>query len=66
MDSVYPLPLHYIKYHLYKVYRGFLSMKTDLETPSPSPSHISTDGQSVSLSWCRALSGAHDQILVTV
>jgi hypothetical protein len=27
---------------------------------------IATDGQSVSLSWCRAPSGAHDQILITV
>jgi hypothetical protein len=32
---------------------------------SPSPSHFTTDGQSVRLSWCRAPSGAHDQILVT-
>jgi hypothetical protein len=29
-------------------------------------SHIASDGQSVYLSWCRAPSGAHDQILVTV
>jgi hypothetical protein len=29
-------------------------------------SHIAIDGQSVCLSWCWALSGAHDQILVTV
>jgi hypothetical protein len=28
--------------------------------------HISTDGLSVCLSWCRAPSGAHDHILVTV
>jgi hypothetical protein len=26
--------------------------------------HIATDGQSVCLSWCRAPSGAHDQIFV--
>jgi hypothetical protein len=26
-------------------------------------SHVATDGQSFSKSWCRALSGAHDQIL---
>jgi hypothetical protein len=32
----------------------------------PSPSHFTTDGQSVRLSWCRAPSGDHDQILVTV
>jgi hypothetical protein len=31
-------------------------------SPSPSPSHIATDGQSVSKSWCRAPSRAHDQI----
>jgi hypothetical protein len=30
---------------------------------SPSPSHIATDGQSVSKSWCRAPSGVHDQII---
>jgi hypothetical protein len=33
---------------------------------SLSLSHIATDGQSVSLSWYRAPSGAHDQIFVTV
>jgi hypothetical protein len=31
-----------------------------------SQSHVTTDGQSVSPSWCRAPSGAHDQILITV
>jgi hypothetical protein len=39
---------------------------TLVQTPSQSQSHIATDGQSVCLSWCRAPSGAHDQILVTV
>jgi hypothetical protein len=29
-------------------------------------SHVKTDGQSVSPSWCRAKSGAHDQILITI
>jgi hypothetical protein len=29
-----------------------------------SQSHIATDGQAVSKSWCRAPSGAHDQIYV--
>jgi hypothetical protein len=29
-------------------------------------SHVTTDGQSVTPSWCRAPSGAHDQILITV
>jgi hypothetical protein len=33
---------------------------------SQSQSHIATDGQSVCLSWCRAPSGAHEQIVVTV
>jgi hypothetical protein len=33
---------------------------------SQNQSHIATDGQSVSKSWCRAPSGAHDQIFVTV
>jgi hypothetical protein len=31
-----------------------------------SQSHIATDGQSVSKSWCQAPSGAHDQIFITV
>jgi hypothetical protein len=31
-----------------------------------SQSHITTDDQSVSASWFRALSGAHDQMLITV
>jgi hypothetical protein len=29
-----------------------------------SQSHIASDGQSVRLSWCRAPSGSHDQILI--
>jgi hypothetical protein len=29
-------------------------------------SQVTTNGQSVSPSWCRAPSGAHDQILLTV
>jgi hypothetical protein len=29
-------------------------------------SHITTESQSVGKSWCRAPSGAHDQIFVTV
>jgi hypothetical protein len=31
-----------------------------------SQSHIATDGQSFSKSWCRAPSGAHDQIFITL
>jgi hypothetical protein len=37
-----------------------------LYSSSQSQSHIATDGQSISKSWCRAPSGAHDQILITV
>jgi hypothetical protein len=33
---------------------------------SQSQSHIATDGQSVSKSWCRAPSGGYDQIIITV
>jgi hypothetical protein len=33
---------------------------------SESKSHIVTDGQSISKSWCRAPSGAHDQIQVFI
>jgi hypothetical protein len=32
----------------------------------PSQSHVMTDGQSPSQSWCQAPSGAQDQIVVTV
>jgi hypothetical protein len=34
--------------------------------PNQSQSHIATDGQSISKSWCRGPSGTHDQILITV
>jgi hypothetical protein len=33
---------------------------------SQSQSHISTDGQSISKSWCRPPSGAHEQIFITL
>jgi hypothetical protein len=31
-----------------------------------SQSYIATDGQSISKSWCRAPSGAHDPIFITL
>jgi hypothetical protein len=31
-----------------------------------SQSHTATDGRSISKSWCRAPSGAHDQIFIIV
>jgi hypothetical protein len=31
-----------------------------------SQSHSATDGQSICKSWCRAPSGAHDQIFITL
>jgi hypothetical protein len=34
--------------------------------PTRSQSHIATDGQSISKSWCRAPSGAHHQIFITL
>jgi hypothetical protein len=37
-----------------------------LSSQSQSQSHIANDGQSVSKSWCRAPSGAHDQIFITI
>jgi hypothetical protein len=33
---------------------------------SQSQSHIATDGRSISKTWCRAPSGAHDQIFIIV
>jgi hypothetical protein len=35
---------------------------TGCQSQSQSQSHIATDGQSISKSWCEAPSGAHDQI----
>jgi hypothetical protein len=40
------------------------SRKNQLPT-FQSQSHIATDGQSISKSWCRAPYGAHDQIFIT-
>jgi hypothetical protein len=38
-----------------------------ISEPEPeSESYITTDGQSGSLSWCRAPSGAYDQIFIAV
>jgi hypothetical protein len=39
---------------------------TSSQSQSQSQSHIVTDGQLVSKSWCRAPSGIHDQIFITV
>jgi hypothetical protein len=33
---------------------------------SQSQSHVTTDGQSVSMSWCRGPSGSRDQMFITV
>jgi hypothetical protein len=38
----------------------------ECQSQSQSQSHIATDGQSVSKSWYRAPSGAHDQIFIYV
>jgi hypothetical protein len=40
--------------------------RISLSSFSRSRSHIATDGQSVSMSWCRAPSGDRDQIFITV
>jgi hypothetical protein len=37
-----------------------------LQLVTQSQSHFTTDSQSVCLSWCRAPSGAHDQIFILV
>jgi hypothetical protein len=51
------------------IYILYIIHKTRTDTKfcrSRSRSHIATDGQSVSKSWCRAPSGVHDQIYITV
>jgi hypothetical protein len=37
-----------------------------LQSQSQSQSYIANDGRSISKSWCRAPSGAHDQIFIIV
>jgi hypothetical protein len=46
-------------------YSGALS-QSQSQSQSQNQSHIATDGQSFSKSWCRAPSGAHDQIFITL
>jgi hypothetical protein len=48
-----------------------LDLRNSSQFPSQSQSHIANDGQAISKSWrlrswCRALSGAYDQIFITV
>jgi hypothetical protein len=43
-----------------------LTVKITMFPHCQSQSHIATDGQSASKSWCRAPSGAYDQIFITV
>jgi hypothetical protein len=47
---------------VYKMYNN--PLKPDVKVKSQS--HIATDGQSISKSWCRAPCGAHDQIFITL
>jgi hypothetical protein len=48
------------------VYSLAFTAPISLPYQSQSQSHVATDGQPVSQSWCRAPSGAHDQKLITV
>jgi hypothetical protein len=43
-----------------------VKVKLKVNYQSQSQSHIATDGLSISKSWCRAPSGAHGQIFITV
>jgi hypothetical protein len=46
---------------------SFTASRTEqLNWSSQSQSHIATDDQSISKSWCRAPSAAHDQIFITL
>jgi hypothetical protein len=57
------IQLHSLRSSLHR-----LSCRTQLNSLNQSQSqiHIATVGQSVSKSWCRVPSGAHDQIFITV
>jgi hypothetical protein len=48
--------------HPHKTTGKICSVYVNPYKSSQSQSHIATDGQSVSKSWCRATSGAYDQI----
>jgi hypothetical protein len=62
-SSVVHLQFSFLYFLLYSMYSFYSSTPTAL---SSNQSHIATDGQSISKSWCRAPSGAHDQIFITV
>jgi hypothetical protein len=47
------------------IYEEIYPFNDTSELISQSQSHIATDGQSVSKSWYRALSGANDQIFIS-
>jgi hypothetical protein len=49
-----------------RLHTGTFWSQCQSQSQSQSQSHIATDGQSVSKSWCRAPSGAHGQILITL
>jgi hypothetical protein len=55
---------HLCRYHLFSIF--FDCRLKKFPQFCLSQSHIATDGQSVSKSWCRAPSGAHDHIFITV
>jgi hypothetical protein len=46
------------------LFTGWLSTDNWTVSSSQSQSHIATDSQSIIKSWCRAPSGAHDQIFL--
>jgi hypothetical protein len=53
-------------YRLATVSQLSLSLSLNRNSRPRIQSHVTTDDHSVSPSWCRAPSGAHDQILITV
>jgi hypothetical protein len=61
---------HYLRLDILDFCPHYSYNWTELSDQSQSESHIATDGQSVSqsvsTSWYRAPSGAHDQIFITV
>jgi hypothetical protein len=50
---------------MYNIYKASVSPGSVMSS-NQSKSHIATDGRSVRQSWCRAPTGAHDQIFITV
>jgi hypothetical protein len=64
---IYPVVVKVLDFGAMWICKLMLTFQRNMLSPSSgagvtSQSHVTADGQSASLSWCRAPSGTHDQI----